>query len=412
MKTIKLINCSVVEVEKGVILNNRSIIIKDNKIEAIGKEEELSKYVVDKEIDLKNNYVLPGMFDLHTHISFNGSTSSWYSNLQKEKPGYRAIRAINEAKKYLESGFTVIRDVGSVDYTDIAIRDAIRDGLAIGPTVFCSGPPLSITGGHGDVWVREDVKGITLGWIADGVDAVRHATRMIMRQGADWIKIFVTGGIASEGDLPDSPQFSLEEIKACVYEAHAAKRKVAVHAHGYKGMENAIEAGVDSIEHGSMLAEKPELALEMVRKKIALIPTLIVTNFIIKRGPEENLPEFAIKKAEYLLSLHKESVKVAKESGVLIALGTDAGYMVRHGESAYELLFLVQSGLSNIEAIQAATINAAKVLGIDKFYGSVAVGKFADLVVVDGNPLEDVSILIDKNKIKSVFKFGNLVINK
>jgi len=408
----KLFNCSVIDVEKGEILNNRVIIIKGDRIDFIGKENEISKYNVDEEINIKNNYVLPGLIDLHTHISFDGSPNSWYANLQKEKPGYRAIRAVNEVKKYLENGITIIRDVGSVDYTDIAVRDAIKDGFAIGPTIFCSGPPLSITGGHGDVWVREDVKPVTLGYIVDGVDAVRRATRMIIRQGVDWIKIFVTGGIASEGDRPDFTQFSLDELNACVQEARAAKRKVAVHAHGIKGIENAIKVGVDSIEHGSMLIENPELALAMAQKGIALVPTLTVTNFIVKKGPEEGLPEFAIRKAEYLLTLHKESVKVAHKAGVLIATGTDAGYIVRHGETAYELMYLTQVGLSNLEAMQAGTINAAKTLGIENYFGSVKPGKFADLLVLDLNPLDNIAAFMDKNRVKAVFKSGKLVISR
>jgi|ECHhosMinimDraft_1075155.scaffolds.fasta_scaffold00386_6 imidazolonepropionase-like amidohydrolase len=412
-KTVVLHNCSIINVINGKINNNSIIVIQDGKITYVGSETESPQIKPSKEYDVKNLYVIPGLIDLHTHISFDGSPSAWsLSSLLKDPVGFRAIKATLEVRKYLESGFTTIRDLGSFNYEDLAIKRAINEGLIVGPNVFTSGKALSMTGGHGDLWVREELKSSTFGLIVDGVENVRFNTRKLIKLGVDWIKILGTGGVASEGDYPDSPQFTYEELLAATYEAHSAKRYVAIHAHGPKGIELAIKAGADSIEHGSLLAEKPELATQMMEKSVALVPTLAVTSFVVKRGSEEGLPDYAIKKTEAVIGTHKKSVKIAKESKVLIAVGTDSGYMVRHGESAWELKYLVEAGLNNLESLQAGTINAAKVLRIDNYYGSVEQGKIADLVVVKVNPLENIEGLINKENIVGVFKKGELLVNR
>lgn len=409
-KRIVLTNCSIIDVKKGTVEHNKAILIEEKIIKKIEKEGDFN---IDAEIiDMKGLYLLPAFSDLHTHISFEGSASSWsLGSILKEKTSLRAIRASKEAFKYIESGFVNIRDLGSMDYIDIGVKEAIEAGIIEGPRIFASGKALSITGGHGDLWLREDVEYQPFGILVDGVDEVIKTTRKIIKQGADWIKILATGGVASEGDLPEHAQYSLEEMRAAVEIAHAAKRKVAVHAHGWKGIDLAIKAGVDTIEHGSMLAEKEDLATEMKKNNIALVPTVAVINLIIERGPKEGLPGYAIEKAEKIREIHKESLRIAKKNGVKIALGTDSGYIIRHGESAYEFFYLVKYGLSNLEAIQAATINAAEVLGISDRYGSIEEGKLADLLAIEGNPLGNIEILLEKNRIKLVMKEGKILFN-
>jgi len=406
---LKLVNCSLIDVERGGVKNNAVIVVVDGIIRFVGSESEAQRYGEGALYDAKNNYVLPGLCDLHTHIAFDGTPYAWSMNsLFKEKTAFRAVKAVWEAYKHLRSGFTTIRDLGSMDYIDIGVREAIIKGLVVGPNIYTSGKALSMTGGHGDLWVRDDVSGPTFGLIVNGVESVRFATRMLVRQGADWIKVLGTGGVASEGDYPDSPQFTREELLAVAYEAHAAKRKVAVHAHGPAGIQLALESGADTIEHGSMLAEQPELALEMARKNAALVPTLSVTSAVVSRGAAEGLPEYAIRKTEGVIDLQRKSVKLARENGVLIGLGTDAGYMQRHGESASELDLLVKSGLSPLEAIRAGTINAAKILG-NPLIGNIKEGCLADIIVVKSNPLEDIAKLKDESSIVDVFKGGKRI---
>ena len=419
IESVKIVNCSILDINSGKWNNNLSIIIKGGLIKKIGKENDIGEDNFNESsnknrtLNARNSFVIPGMIDLHTHISFDGTPLSWSINsLLKDKPGYRSVKATIEAGKYLNSGFTTIRELGSLDYDDFNVKRAIEEGLVRGPRIFTSGKALSMTGGHGDLWVRSGSHYPSFGKIVDGVENVRLATRELIKMGADWVKILGTGGVASEGDLPDSSQFTLDELKSSIYEAHASGRKVAVHAHGSKGIKLAAEAGTDTIEHGSLLLEDEELAKELSAKGIGFVPTLSVTDRVVSRGPGEGLPGWAIEKAEKNIEMHRESVKIARKEGVLIGLGTDAGYMVRHGESAYELELLNRVGLSNLECIKAGTLNAARILGYEKSLGSIEEGKIADLVVLNFDPLENIKFLQEEEKILSVVKAGEIINGK
>lgn len=405
---MKLANCSVLDRSCERWNNNMSIIIENGIITKVGRENEMGMDVPHETVfDIRNKYVIPGLVDLHTHISFDGSPNSWSLNaLLKDKPGYRSIKSALEAKKHLMSGFTTIRDLGSLDYDDLVVKRAINEGIIDGPDILASGKALSMTGGHGDLWVRGDVSPVSFGRIVNGVDQMRLATRETIKAGADWIKILGTGGVASEGDLPNSSQFDIDELRVSTYEAHAANRKVAIHAHGAKGIRLAIDAKADSVEHGSLLVEEPDLADQLADKKIGFVPTLSVTDRVVTRGPEQGLPSWAIEKAEQNIQMHKESVKLASRKGVMIGLGTDSGYMVRHGESAYELKLLKEVGLSDVECIKAGTINAAIILGKEKFLGTIEAGKRADMVITSKDPLDGIESLVDQENILSVFSKG------
>ena len=404
----KLFNCSVLDVVSGKIKTNTTIIVNDGKISYVGEESGAPRAPYDLEYDCTSSFLMPGFFDLHTHISYDGTLKSHSIEVAAtEDPGYRAIKAYNEAKKHLDTGFTTIRDCGSLMFEDISVRNAVNANVIPGPNIYATGKPLSITGGHGDRRTNAMSSVPSIGLISNGADEMRYNTRYLIRQGVDWIKIFGSGGVSSEGDKPDQTQYTIDELRASVSEAHAAGRKVAVHAHGKEAIANAVQAGVDTIEHGTMIAENPDLLMNMKEGNIGLIPNLCTPNFIVKRGSEV-MTESAIAKATVVIDLRVQTVKLAKEAGIKIALGTDSGLAVRHDESAYEFLYLKKAGLSDLEAIQAGTISAAQILGKEAETGSLEIGKVADMVLVSKNPFEGVEYLTDHKNIKGVFRRGVL----
>ena len=405
---VKLFNASVIDVVSGSIAKNSTLIIENGRIVYVGKESEAPNGTYDFEYDCGSHYLMPGFFDLHTHISYDGTLRSHsIEAAATEDVGYRTIRAYTQAKMHLVTGFTTIRDCGSLMFEDISVRDAVNANIVSGPNIFATGKPLSITGGHGDRRVNSLTRVPTMGLISNGCDEMMYNTRYLIRQGADWIKIFGSGGVSSEGDRPDQTQFTTSEIRASVNEAHAAGKKVAVHAHGVEAILRAIESGVDTIEHGTMIAERPEILTEIHDKNIGLIPNLCTPNFIINRGSEV-MTESAIAKAASIIETRTKTVKMAIEAGVSIGLGTDSGLAVKHSESAYEFIYLRKAGMSNLEALQSGTITAARIMGADKELGTIDVGKFADLVLVGTNPLENLESLALPSNIKAVFKRGFL----
>lgn len=408
MKT-RLCNCSVIDVVNGRILRNHAVLINKERIVAVGPDSEVSSDKVDQEFDCNSMYLLPGFIDMHTHISYDGSLASHsIESSAFDDAGYRTLKSYLSAMMHLNAGFTTIRDCGSLFYEDISLRRAINEKLIEGPTVIASGKPLSITGGHGDFNVNRNSRIPTMGLITDGVEQMRLNTRFLIKQGVDWIKIFGSGGVTSDGDSPDQAQYTLNEIKASVTEAHFAKKRVAVHAHSIIAIENSLRAGADTIEHGTWLCDKPDLIGEMKNQNIALMPNLCTPNFIISRGTE-SMSEYAIAKAMSVRDMRKKSAIMALRSGVKVILGTDSGFAVRHDESAYEFRYLVEAGFTNLEALQAGTVNASEVLGLNDRIGTIEAGKFADMVLVDRNPLEDIRILTDRNRIVNVFRHGKLI---
>jgi len=316
-----------------------------------------------------------------------------------------ALIGAKNARVTLEAGFTTVRNVGASDFTDVALRDAINDGDVPGPRMIVSGPALSITGGHCDNNLLPFEYHATEEGVADGVEAVQHKTREIIKYGADVIKICATGGVLSKGDDPNAAQFTLEEMKAIVADAHRLGRKVAAHAHGAQGVIWASEAGVDSVEHGHLMNDEAIATLK--KNGTYLVPTLYLLDWQRQHAAEANLPDFLRHKMEMVSAAGMGNVKKAFAAGVKIGFGTDAA-VYPHGLNAHEFAVYVRLGLTPLQAIQTSTVNDADLLGWSDKIGTVEAGKFADLIAVDGDPLADVTTL---ERVRFVMKGGEVVRN-
>jgi len=391
------------DVKSGKVQANQVVVIEGDKIVSVGPASEIKPSPNDTLIDLSNATVLPGLIDAHTHLTFNPQFG--YDTLAISVPREALIGAHN-ARLTLEAGFTTVRNVGASGYSDVALRDAINAGDVPGPRMLVSGPALSITGGHCDNDLLPYEYHATSDGAADGIEQVQHKTREIIKYGADLIKVCATGGVLSKGDDPNASQYTFEEMKAIVADAHRLGRKVAAHAHGAQGVSWASEAGVDSVEHGHLMNDA---AITMLKKNgTYLVPTLYLMDWQREHAAQANLPEHAKRKMEMVSAVGKQNGKKAFEAGVKIGLGTDAA-VYPHGLNAHELAVYVSLGMSPLQAIQSATINDADLLGWSDKIGMLEAGKWADLIAVDGDPLQDVTIL---EHVKFVMKGGDVVKNE
>jgi imidazolonepropionase-like amidohydrolase len=388
---------NVLDVRTGRMLPNQTIVIENDKIVSVGALAAPDVLTNAAIIDLSGKTVLPGLIDAHTHLTMNPNFG--YSVLGLSVPRQALIGAHN-AKLTLEAGFTTVRNVGAYDYSDVALRDAINAGDVPGPRMLVSGPALGITGGHCDNDLLPYEYHATEAGVADGVESVQHKTREVIKYGADVIKICATGGVLSKGDDPNAAQFTLEEMKAIVADAHRLGRKVAAHAHGAQGVIWASNAGVDSVEHGHLMNDEAIATLK--KNGTFLVPTLYLMDWQRDNAAKANLPEFLQAKMKLVSEHGKANVKKAFEAGVKIGLGTDAA-VYPHGLNAHELNVYVQLGMTPLQAIQTATINDADLLGLTDKIGTLEPGKFADIIAVDGNPLQDVTTL---QNVKFVMKEG------
>jgi len=306
----------------------------------------------------------------------------------------------------LEAGFTAVRNVGAEGYSDVALRDAINAGDIPGPRMLVSGPALGITGGHCDENLLPFEYHVSAEGVADGVAGVQHKVREVIKYGADLIKICATGGVLSKGDNPQASQYTLEEMKAIVADAHRLGRKVAAHAHGAQGILWASQAGVDSIEHASYIDDAA--IAEMKKNGTYLVPTLYLADWFMEHAAENHVPDFLLVKAKEVMPAARKNIAHAFAGGVRVAFGTDAA-VYPHGLNAHEFAVMVKLGLTPLQAIQAATVNAADLLGWSDKTGVVAGGKWADLIAVDGDPLQDVTTL---ERVRFVMKGGEVVKNE
>jgi imidazolonepropionase-like amidohydrolase len=391
----------VLDVKSGKTLSNQAIVIEGDKIVSIGAASS-AQATGATVIDLSNATVLPGLIDAHTHLTMNPSFG--YQTLGISNPRQALIGAHN-ARLTLEAGFTTVRNVGAADFTDVALRDAINAGDVPGPRMLVSGPALSITGGHCDNNYLPFEYHATGDGVADGIAAVQHKVRENIKYGADVIKVCATGGVLSKGDDPQASQFTLEEMKAIVADAHRLGRKVAAHAHGAQGILWASEAGVDSIEHGSYIDDAG--IAEMKKNGTYLVPTLYLGDWFLANADKIHIPDFLLMKAKEVMPVARKNVAHAFASGVKVAFGTDAA-VYPHGMNAHEFAVMVKLGLTPLQSIQAATINAADLLGWSDKVGAIEPGKWADIVAVDGDPLQDVTTL---EQVKFVMKGGDVVKN-
>src|SRR5437588_5746771 len=389
------------EVKTGKRLADQAIVIEGEKIVSVGPMAQVRRSASDHLIDLPNATVLPGLTDAHTHLT-GDPRNIGYQSLGISIPRATLTGARN-ARLTLEAGFTTVRNVGAQGYSDVALRDAINAGDISGPRMLVSGPALGITGGHCDEDLLPFEYHATAEGVADGVEGVQHKAREVIKYGADLIKICATGGVLSKGDNPQASQYTLEEMKAIVADAHRLGRKVAAHANGAQGTLWASQAGVDSIEHGSYIDDAA--IAEMKKNGTYLVPTLYLGDWFIEHAAENHVPDFLLVKAKAVMPAARKNVAHAFASGVKVAFGTDAA-VYPHGLNAREFAVMVKLGLTPLQAIQAATVNAADLLGWSDKIGGIDPGKCADIIAVDGDPLQDVTTL---EHVKFVMKGGAVV---
>ena len=401
-KTVVIHAGRLLDVKTGKTLSNQTIIIQGDRISQVGgiRDQLLPRDATV--IELPDATVLPGLIDAHTHLTMNPNFG--YSMLANSTARQALIGAHN-ARVTLEAGFTTVRNVGAFNYSDVALRDAINAGDVPGPRMLVSGPPLSITGGHCDNNLLPFEDHATNPGVADGVEAVQHKTREIIKYGADLVKICATGGVLSHGDNPQASQYTLEEMKAIVADAHRLGRKVAAHAHGAQGIVWAAQAGVDSIEHGSYIDDAG--IAEMKKDGTYLVPTLYLMDWFFENAEKIGTPAELVAKGREVMPAARKNVARAFAAGVKVGFGTDAA-VYPHGLNAHEFAVMVKLGLSPLAAIQAATVNDADLLGWSDRVGTIEAGKFADIVAVDGDPLADVTTL---ERVKFVMKGGEVVKN-
>ena len=384
------------DVKSGKLLDGQTIVVAGETIESIGPSAQVTAQAGDKVIDLGGMTVLPGLIDVHTHLTMNTDFDPFREVTSTDAK--EAINGVVNARKTLMAGFTTSRNVGAGGYTDVDLRDAINSGQVPGPHLLVSGPALGITGGHCDDNLLPFSYHQISDGVADGIAEVQRKVRQNIKYGADVIKICATGGVLSKGDDPQASQYTLEEMQAIVADAHRLGRKVAAHAHGAQGILWATEAGVDSIEHGSYIDDAA--IAEMKKRGTYLVPTLYLEDWMIANG---NLPPFYHQKMLDTIAVAKGNIKRAMQAGVKIALGTDAA-VYPHGLNAHELdVYVNQLGMAPLAALQTATVNAADLLGLTAKTGSLEPGKWADIIAVDKNPLDDVRVLQD---VKFVMKAG------
>jgi imidazolonepropionase-like amidohydrolase len=388
----------VLNVRTGELKANQAIVIEGDKISQIASPSEVKAAAGDTTIDLPDATLLPGLIDMHTHLTFD-LNSLGYQGLSIST-AREALHGARNARRTLEAGFTTVRNVGAKDYADIALRDAINDGDVIGPRIAASGPALGITGGHCDDNLLPPAFHAQGDGVADGVEAVQHKVREVIKYGADVIKICATGGVLSKGDDPNASQYTLEEMKAIVADAHRLGRKVAAHAHGAEGVRWASEAGVDSIEHGHLMDDAAVATLK--KNGTYLVPTLFLGEYMLAHLEQSDVPEYSKQKMRDVAAAMQKNVKKAFDAGVKVAFGTDAA-VYPHGLNAGEFHVYVKLGMTPLAAIQTATINASDLLGPKYLVGSLETGRWADVIAVDGDPTKDVTIL---EHVKFVMKGG------
>jgi imidazolonepropionase-like amidohydrolase len=394
---------AMLDVRTGRIVKDAVVIVVNGKINQAGPASSLAIPTGSSVIDLPNGTCMPGLIDAHDHL--NGDpTEGAYKRLGISVPRSALIGAKN-ARITLRAGFTTVRNVGAAGYADVALRDAINAGDVEGPRLFVSGPALGITGGHCDNNLLAPEYNVKSAGVADGPWEARSKVREVVKYGADVIKICASGGVMSKGDLPGTPQYTLEEMKAIADEAHKLGRKAAAHAHGTQSIKDAIRAGIDSIEHASLIDDEG-IALAKEHGTY-LVFDIYNDTYILQEGAKVGMLPESIEKERQIGKLQRENFRKAFLAGAKIAFGTDGG-VYPHGDNWKQFEVMVEWGMKPIEAIRAATLEAADLLGLTRQAGVLEGTAFGDVIAVEGNPLENISVM--KN-VRFVMKEGQVYRN-
>ena len=378
----------------GHYVNDVVLVIEGERIRSV----ESAGFTIPsgaKVVDLSHEFVFPGLIDCHTHLT---ARADQYEEIEmfKETPFDAAINGVVNAKKTLDAGFTTVRDVGSPPFAAVDLRKNVDSGFIPGPRIVASGPGISITGGHGDLnnfspEVRPMMYPADRDFgIADGVDQVQQTVRAQVKYGVDVVKILASGGVLSKGDQPGAPQFTLAELKMAADTAHQAGRKIAAHAHGTQSIKWSIEAGIDSIEHASLADDE---AIRMAKEHgTFFVMDIYNDDYILQEAPKFGLPKEQLEKERAIGKKQRETFRRAWAGGVKIAFGTDAG-VYPHGDNAKQFHYMVMYGMTPAQAIQAATVRAAELIGRSADVGELSAGHYADLIAVSSDPLEHVEAL-------------------
>jgi imidazolonepropionase-like amidohydrolase len=375
--------------------DNVVLVVEGERISRVGSASEVSIPAGVTVVDLSKAWVLPGLIDCHTHLEARADRYDPIWDV-RSTPFMGGFNGVVNANRTLQAGFTSVRDVGSQPFFAVDLRNAINEGQFPGPRVVASGPPISITGGHGDMnGFAPPVENMMYPAerdyaLADGPEQVRHIVREQVKYGVDVIKIMATGGVLSAGDKPGAEQLTYDEMKMAVDEAHRTGRKVAAHAHGTVGIKDAIRAGVDSIEHGSLIDAE---GIEMMKARgTYLVADIYNDDYILGKAVEFGLPKENVEKEKMVGRLQRENFSKAVAAGVKIAFGTDAG-VYPHGDNAKQFHYMVKFGMTPAGAIRAATSSAADLIDRAHDVGTLETGKYADLIAVTENPLDRVEVL-------------------
>ena len=380
-------------------LVNATIAVQDRKIIHAGKARQWqASYDEDLiGLDFNGKYLLPGLIDSHVHLSGGGEVDSQF----KTDNGSMALKILNNARKNLAAGITTVRDLGGWNELEFAVQRSVRRHDFSAARMMLAGRFISISESGADYY-----EGMYR--VADGVEAVRKAAREQIRNGADVIKLGVTGAVLVEDGLPGATHFNADEIRVAVEEAAKFGKRVAAHAHGIDGIRKAVHAGVHSIEHGTFLYQGEDVIEEMKQRGTYLVPTL-KPGWDVINGDRTNVPQWIVDKIIETQEAAIQSLRLAYQAGIPIAMGSDAGTPLNfHGENGLEIYWMQQAGMKPMDALVSSTLGAAKALGREDWIGSIEEGKLADLLICDENPLEDLKRLADKKNLRAVFLDGKL----
>ncbi|MFP4040961.1 MAG: amidohydrolase family protein [Desulfosudaceae bacterium] len=387
----------------GRHIEDAVMVFEDDHIKAVGNREEVAIPEDARRFDLTGKFILPGLIDTHIHLDMHGMGDTYHESLVEDK--LRAIRAAIQMRNTVRAGITTVRNAGSANYIDVAVKRAVEEELVAGPRILASGKIICmLTAGN------EYFKGLYRE--ANGVDENRQAAREQLREGVDFLKLMATGAIMNPGGLPGAAQLDVEEMQAVVKEGRKLGKHTAAHAHGAEGIINAIRAGVRTIEHGTLADDE---ALKMMADQGVFLTSTLSSNFwMLKTRKGRNIPSFMHEKAEEVSKIRRENLHRALQFGVPVVMGTDAGTPYNyHGKNSMELVQYVNLGLmSPEEAIVASTKTAADAVGLLHRIGTLEVGKWADCVVLDKDPFKDIKVFESPEEVRLVFKAGQLISGK